>query len=77
MAERKGNDGPRPADYAPPTEPVAMFIVSGGTTQRVDRVIQVSFATGRVLITCIPDRTPRWVSLVKPRTTVPNQRGLE
>jgi len=67
----KGGSGPRPADYAPPSEPVAMFIVSGGTTQRVTRVMQVSFATGRVLIVCEPDVTPRWVSLAKPRTVRP------
>lgn len=75
----KGGSGPRPADYAPPTQPVAMWINSGGTPQRVERVIQVSFATGRVLLTCYPDLTPRWVSLLKPRTTpdIPNHRGLE
>lgn len=67
----QGGSGPRPADYAPPTEPVAMFIVSGGTTQRVERVMQVSHATGRVLITCYPDIVPRWVSLAKPRTVRP------
>ena len=78
-APTKGASGPRPYDYAPPTDPVSMFIVSGGTVQRVTRVLQVSFATGRVLVTCHPDVTPRWVSLAKPRSTpaIPNADSLE
>lgn len=67
----KPGAGPRPHDYAPATEPVAMFIKSGRTVQQVTQVLQVSFATGRVLVVCHPDVTPRWVSLVKPRTVRP------
>lgn len=62
-----------------PPQGVAMFIVSGGTVQQVTAVLQVSFATGKVLITCHPDVTPRWVHLVKPRSipAVPNPDSLE
>jgi hypothetical protein len=49
-------------------DPVVMAIVSGGTVQQVTQVLQISRATNRVMVVCHPDATPRWVSLVKPRT---------